>query len=320
MTPTDAQAALLDQPSPLVPLDCDLRDFPYMPIFVDRLRKSRTWIRARYQPEVGFANMNLWLSSWHNLPAGSLEADDFVLADAAMCDMTRWREIRDEVMQGWVLCNDGRYYHPVVALCAIEAWKTRTRYRKTMAKARNEKAAKASQQTAFELADEPAPRPAEPVVEAPPPVVPEVEEPQISANSSIIGLKSEGRKEKLEKKKRGSLRSPHALRACGRVCDDPAFDEFMANYPNPQAPRFARMEWDAALARGATSGEILAGLAQHSFRVNPQFVVYPQRWLAGECWRTAGTLDPDSNEAVLRAVGLNPADFVNDPAALAMLQ
>lgn len=300
-------AFLATCPEPLVPPDCDLRDFAYMPLFVSKLRRSETWANARYAPEEGFYCLNLWMSSWHELPASSLEVNEATLAEAAMCDRSRWAIVRDQVLKGWVLCSDGRLYHPVVAKFALEAWATRKKYRDTMALARGAKAAKAEvRQPKLDLSAAPSAATSA-TLSASPPVgqtVPEEivsatpldtekndsdeEQRRKSAVSSMIDLKEKVKvKEKVERKQ-SSLRSPHATRACGRVCDDPAFDKFIRDYPVPQSPRFARIEWDAALERGVDPADILAGLAQHRFADNPRFIKHPAGWLAGECWRSPG--------------------------------
>lgn len=113
---------MMDDPEPLTPSDCDLRDFPYMPLMVSRLRRSKAWLLAKRQPELGFYMMNLWTGSWHELPAASLEDDDDVLADIAMCAPARWVKLREVLLRGWTKCADGRWYHPVVAEQARETW------------------------------------------------------------------------------------------------------------------------------------------------------------------------------------------------------
>lgn len=112
---------------PLTPADCDLRDFQYMPLDVERLRRSKAWILCKRQPELAFYMLNLWSASWHEIPAASLEDDDDVLADAAMCDVKKWRKIKDILLRGWIKCSDGRLYHPVVAEKALSAWDRRTK-------------------------------------------------------------------------------------------------------------------------------------------------------------------------------------------------
>lgn len=109
-------------PEPLVPPEVDLRDFPFMPLEIERLRRSKAWLACKRRPELGFYMLNLWSASWHGRPASSLEDDDDVLADLAMCDPKRWEKLKHDVMHGWIRCNDGRLYHPVVAEKALESW------------------------------------------------------------------------------------------------------------------------------------------------------------------------------------------------------
>lgn len=113
-------------PAPMTPAGCDLQDFPFMPLMVARLRKSTAWVKARRNPALGFYMINLWGAAWHEVPAGSLEDDDDVLADAAMCDPSKWEKVREAALRGWVKCSDDRLYHPVVAERVIEAWTAKT--------------------------------------------------------------------------------------------------------------------------------------------------------------------------------------------------
>jgi hypothetical protein len=39
-----------------------------------------------------------------------------------MVDYATWLDIREAVLAPWVLANDGRWYHPVVAEKALESW------------------------------------------------------------------------------------------------------------------------------------------------------------------------------------------------------
>jgi uncharacterized protein YdaU (DUF1376 family) len=111
-----------DLPDPLMPADCDLRDFPTLMLDVHRLRRSKAWLKAKRKPELGFYMMNLWTAAWHEVPTGSLEDDDDVLADLAMCDPDKWREVREDALHGWVKCSDGRWYNPTVCEKAVHAW------------------------------------------------------------------------------------------------------------------------------------------------------------------------------------------------------
>lgn len=109
-------------PEPLTPADCDLTNFEYMPLLCARLRKSRAWLICKRRPELAFYMVNLWTASWHEVPAASLEDDDDVLADRAMCPPDKWTKVRVDVLRGFVKCSDGRLYHTIVAERAVEAW------------------------------------------------------------------------------------------------------------------------------------------------------------------------------------------------------
>jgi hypothetical protein len=65
-------------PAPLTPPDCVLRDFQFMPMDVQRLLKSDTWVLGSGDERA--AAMTLWLESWHQVPAGSLPKQDKMLA------------------------------------------------------------------------------------------------------------------------------------------------------------------------------------------------------------------------------------------------
>lgn len=130
---------------PLVPSEVDLRDFAFMPLEVARLRRSKAWLIAKRKPEVGFYMMNLWCAAWHDVPAGSLEDDDDVLADLAMCSPARWAKVRDDALHGWVRCDDGRLYHPTVAEKALQSWEAKKAQRQRTEAARTAREQKKSQ-------------------------------------------------------------------------------------------------------------------------------------------------------------------------------
>lgn len=109
-------------PNPLTPADCDLRDFPFMPLDVVRLRDSD--IAALSTADEFRAAVLLWCAAWHQVPAASLPDDDRVLAQLAGYGrvVTEWKKVREGALRGWVNCSDGRLYHPVVAEKARDAW------------------------------------------------------------------------------------------------------------------------------------------------------------------------------------------------------
>jgi uncharacterized protein YdaU (DUF1376 family) len=98
----------------------DLRSFPYMPLHIARLQKSRAWLRCKRRPELAFFMINLWMRAWHEVPAGSIENDDEVLADAAICPDELWPSVKGELLRGWQVVGD-RIHHPVVTEIATSS-------------------------------------------------------------------------------------------------------------------------------------------------------------------------------------------------------
>ena len=96
-----------------------------MPLDVVRLRDSG--LTAKATGDEFRAAVLLWCASWHQVPAASLPDDDDELAN--LCGYGRapkeWKKIKAGAMRGWVLCNDGRLYHPTVAAKARESWQSK---------------------------------------------------------------------------------------------------------------------------------------------------------------------------------------------------
>ncbi len=128
--------------APLVSPEVDLRDFPYMPLDVLRLRDSDLLVHAT--ADEFRAAVVLWCASWHQIPAASLPDDDKALASLAGYgrDVSGWLEARTGALRHWVKCTDGRLYHPVVAEKANEAWEAKQKQRARTESARAAKAAK----------------------------------------------------------------------------------------------------------------------------------------------------------------------------------
>ncbi len=111
-------------PKPLTPADCNLRGLPYMPLHGDRLIDSDLFFMTN--GEEFKAALALWWASWKQTPAASLPTEPRVLAGLArVADLEKWERVREMALHGWVLCSDGRYYHPVIAELAMTAWEER---------------------------------------------------------------------------------------------------------------------------------------------------------------------------------------------------
>lgn len=109
---------------PFTPPRCDLRDFPRMSIDIPRLFSSGFNASASRAPLAWMVGHKLWYRSWHQVPAASLPDDDEELCHLAELgfDLRTFRKAKPLAMRGWLLCSDGRLYHPVVAAAALEAW------------------------------------------------------------------------------------------------------------------------------------------------------------------------------------------------------
>lgn len=121
-----------NQLPPLTPADCDLQDFAFMPLDVARLRDSD--LASDESPEACWAAVLIWAASWHQVPAASIpDNDNWIAKQAGYAQRGRiakeWAAVRPGALRGWKLCSDGRYYHPVVAEKARDAWKSKLEQR-----------------------------------------------------------------------------------------------------------------------------------------------------------------------------------------------
>lgn len=104
-------------PEPFSSRDCDLRGLEWMPLQTQDLLDSDLWLLSdgwEFKAALG-----LICKSWRQVPAGSLPNDDRALATLA--GVPDWTSVRTMALRNWVLCSDGRLYHPIVAAKAMEA-------------------------------------------------------------------------------------------------------------------------------------------------------------------------------------------------------
>ena len=78
-----------------------------------RIRASKTWRLC--PPEHRNSLLRLWLESWNEVPTGSWEADDAVIAAAIDMPVRAFRANREHLLRGWYVASDGRLYHPFIA-------------------------------------------------------------------------------------------------------------------------------------------------------------------------------------------------------------
>ena len=112
-------------PDPMTPPECDLRGYEYMPLFGGKLFGSTLYTDctdAEFRTAI-----KLWWSAWQQCPAGSLPASDGALALLADYgrDLKGWAKVREMALRGFVLCSDGRFYHPMLCEAAVKAYELR---------------------------------------------------------------------------------------------------------------------------------------------------------------------------------------------------
>jgi Protein of unknown function (DUF1376) len=82
-----------------------------MPLYTDRLARS-VFMHTATNEQLGAA-FRLWIQAWGERPAGSVPNDRRWLADVTKLGDC-WSAHAEVVLHGFVACNDGRLYHPVI--------------------------------------------------------------------------------------------------------------------------------------------------------------------------------------------------------------
>jgi len=252
---------------PLVPADVDLRNFPFMPLDVLRLRDSD--LASAPSAEVFRCSVLSWCVAWHQLPAASLPDDDVALARLLGFgrDVKGWIKVRaNGGLRGWILCDDGRLYHPVVAEKAREAWlsKLAQRARTEAARKAREEARQRQSQALSQTA-------------------------QTSVTETVTESKGQGQG---QGQGQGLIEQPPTPRKRGREAVHafpPGFEAFWTAYPRKVAKdhaskAYARLKPDETLQR-----RILAALAaqvasEQWTRDGGRFVPHAATWLNGRRW------------------------------------
>lgn len=277
---------------PLVKPEVHLADFPYMPLTIARLKSSRAWRICKRKPHLAFYMLNLWMACWHEKPAASLEDDDLTLADVAMCDDETWKDLKKEIMHGWVKCSDGRIYHPVIADLAKEAWE-----RKTARRHQTEAARIAKEKTRLEKleADRRAIKRLSSRLNNPD-HIDDTDDGTSPCERSVTSSVTEAetgsiRKKDMKDMKEGkeynlSLPPVDAGNAGGQT--ELAFGMFMAAYPKKIEAKGVRHELGKLIARGVSIDAVVAGAKRYDAETkgrDPVHIASPVKWLLGERWQ-----------------------------------
>ncbi|MFT8720602.1 hypothetical protein [Acetobacter sp.] len=288
---------MTDLPEPLTPEYCDLRGYDFMPLFGHRLFSSEFYTEAS---DAEFrAGMRLWWAAWNQLPAGSLPNSDRALATLADFgrDVGAWQAVKERALHGFILCSDGRLYHPMLCQEALDAYEERLRKSKKRVQDKERLQAwremRRKQNADAHQSDEPQNDETE-VKRVSSEFQEHIRNAGVAENAR--GDRDRDRDSNISPSLRsGSSSSPSAEAGRSRAAE---FDEFWSAYPRHVGKDAARKAHTKARTK-ATQAEIMLGLSRQ-VAVWPdrksdraQFIPYPASWLNSGGWQD----DPNASAA-----------------------
>jgi Protein of unknown function (DUF1376) len=113
---------------PLISAEIDVSGLPSFMLNTQKLLASE--LMANTTGEVLNGALRLWCMAWQQKPPASLPDNNKVLADFAHMSANVFKKLKNQVMRGFVLCSDGRWYHPVLVEEARRAYAHRLRVQK----------------------------------------------------------------------------------------------------------------------------------------------------------------------------------------------
>lgn len=121
------------RPSPPYPADTRAHGWRF---FVDVARAVNSTTFTMAPDAVRPWLWHTWISSWQQVPAGSLPAEDEVLIAILRIDPAFYAAYRSTLLRGWVQHSDGRLYHKVISGQVLAMLRERAKWRKSKTKAR----------------------------------------------------------------------------------------------------------------------------------------------------------------------------------------
>jgi len=122
----------------------DLRPAPYpadtrakgwrFELDYERIEQSDTWALAEEVPMAQHALVFMWLAAWKQEPCGSMPNDEALIRSKCRVPPKVWATVRDVLMRGWWLADDGRLYHPTITARVLEMLEYRSANAKRVAK------------------------------------------------------------------------------------------------------------------------------------------------------------------------------------------
>lgn len=297
---------------PLTPPDCNLRDFSYMPLEVARLRDSEAAVILT--GDEFRAAVLLWCAAWYQLPAASLPMDDRLLANLAGYgrDLSAWKMIKAGALRGFVECSDGRLYHPVIAVKAVEAWEKkwdrpdrateRSEHARKAAKARWERKS-GNTNAAAQTQPKQNPTNTHPISQ---------HMPEHCSADALKGSEERGREE-IDggggERAALSLAAEHALLVC------PLFYRFTKAYPGPVKDKGSTRQTFIALYDAGHADAVIAATEAYAKQVAPEGAEPVDRWLARSAWKDIAAGDVPKSKAPL--ISAEAHELAKEVAAIA---
>lgn len=260
-------------PEPFSPSECDLRDYTWMPLDLTRLFTSESWMLGTDAQRC--AALRLWGASWHQVPAGSLPQNEKMLRILSE-RYDDWSDVKEHALRGWILCSDGRLYHPVVSEKANEAWALKlARISRTEA-ARQAKAAKKS---GTEGSQAP---PQKTVTTTATDKVTDIATRRVTS-SVTTPVAGSNRPDQTRPDLLPPITPPSPHRPIAGKPADTEFEQFWSAYPRKVGKDAARKAFAGALKRASLEA-VAAGLNAATWPEDPQFIPHPATWLNQGRW------------------------------------
>lgn len=96
---------------------------------MERIQQSDTWDLASEIPMAKPALLMMWTVAWSQVPCGSMPADQDLIRAKLCIPRDLWPQMREIVLRGWWLADDGRLYHDVLTERVNEMLATKERER-----------------------------------------------------------------------------------------------------------------------------------------------------------------------------------------------
>jgi uncharacterized protein YdaU (DUF1376 family) len=91
----------------------------------EQIEQSDTWALAAETPMAQHALLMMWMMAWKQEPCGSLPSDESLIRAKCRIPPEMWSSMRDILMRGWWLADDGRLYHPTITARVLEMMRKR---------------------------------------------------------------------------------------------------------------------------------------------------------------------------------------------------